>query len=386
LLNLGQTLDRINGSVPRRSTIPILGHVLIEAKDKLLSVRGTNLDREVTVHIIADVTTPGIMAVPCDVLRGLVKRLDKDDNDVELCGDPDRLTIKSGRSHYQLSTEPVEDFPKPIEVHAEACCFEIDAKRLAELFGSVHYAACKEETRWYLVGVHMRIDDGRLTFVANDGHRLAVHEIEAPQGSKGMPSVIIPSDTVRELQAMLNHVVGAVSIHVSETAVHFQAGALGLGSRLIDGDYPDYERVIPKTDAPTVTVSPEQLADACERALLVYTGIDEKQPWVKLVVGNDGLSILASVHKTGHSGTEIIDAMGESKVGAAVSVNPRYLIDVCKVMGESIVDIQMNGAGSAILVTSENKPQMRHIMMSQNRAAEQRVRELSHAEDVAIYE
>jgi DNA polymerase-3 subunit beta len=309
------------------------------------------------------------MAVPCDVLRGLIKRLGKDDDvDVELSGDSDRLTIKSRRSHYQLSALPAEDFPRPIEVHANAHRFEIDAPHLAELLGSVLYAACKEETRYHLVGIYMSIDGDRLVFVAADGHRLAVHEIDAPEGSQGMPGVIIPSDTARGLQTILGHVKGTVSIHVDSTAIHFQAGVwLGLGSRLVDADYPDYKNVIPKADVPTVTVSPEQLADACERALLVYTGVDEKQPHVKLCVNDDGLAISASVHQTGHSGTEIIDAMGDSKVGAAVSVNPRYLIDVCKVMGEDIIDIQTNGAGSAILVTSENKPQMRHIMMPQNR-------------------
>ncbi|MEM9429842.1 MAG: DNA polymerase III subunit beta, partial [Pseudomonadota bacterium] len=247
-----KAMNRAQSVVERRNTIPILANVLIDAEGEGISLRATDLDIEVIDRTAAMVLQPGAVTVGAHTLHDIVRKL-PDGAMVELADDPGsgRLSIRAGRAQFALATLPREDFPVMASAEYD-CNFAVDVQTLKRLFDKSKFAISTEETRYYLNGVYMHVGAGAdgptLRCVATDGHRLARIEAELPSGADALPGVIVPRKTVLELARLLEGDT-PIAVSVSETKIRFATPEVTLTSKVIDGSFPDYARVIPQANA-----------------------------------------------------------------------------------------------------------------------------------------
>lgn len=358
---LAGALGQVKGCVPTRSTIPILGHVLLAANGNGVSLRGTNLEMEATAQIAAEVATPGSIAIPGDVLHGIAKRWPKSDA-ATLVIDGNRAQVSCGRSRYTLRTLPPDDFPaeRPIE---DGATFEIAGRVLAEILGTTRYAAATDDGRYYLCGVHLAVAGDRLVATATDGHRLARRSCSAPEGCAGMPGVIIPTDAVREIVDLVGDIEGDVKVTVSDRRVRVEADVFAFSSGLVDGKYPDIDRVIPARGEAGVTVGVKLLAAALDRAAVVYAATDQKAPAARFVAGARGLDLIAGVDGFDKA-SEDVEATVHDR-GAEWSVNVKYLADMLKQLPDCEVAVHVNGKAGPVVFIAADQPDALHLIMPQ---------------------
>ena len=244
-----KALGHVHRIVERRNTIPILANVLIEAADGKLALKSTDLDLEASEQVSADVAQNGATTVPAHVIYDIVRKLpDGAQASLETIGDTGQLVLRSGRSRFTLQALPASDFPD-LTSGEFSHRFALPAAELKRLIENTQFAISTEETRYYLNGIYLHtVDVGgtpMLRAVATDGHRLARVETQAPEGSVGIPGVIVPRKAVNEVQKLLEDLSQDVTIEISTAKARFQFGDVVLTTKLIDGTFPDYARVIP---------------------------------------------------------------------------------------------------------------------------------------------
>src|SRR5690606_24372851 len=246
---LVKAISQAQSVVERRNTIPILANVLIETTDEGVSFRATDLDIEVVDRAPAQVELPGAPTVSAVMLNEIARKL-PDGALVQITSDDaaGRLTVEAGRSNFSLATLPREDFPVLAATEYSAN-FTAPASVLRRLFDKAKFAISTEETRYYLNGVYMHVaesEDGPMVrCVATEGDRLAPIDAPLAAGAPGLPGVIVPSKTVGELRQLLDDDDADIAVSVSETKIRFATAEITLTSKVIDGTFPDYSRVIP---------------------------------------------------------------------------------------------------------------------------------------------
>ena len=292
--------------VERRNTIPILANVLIEAEGDSVSFRATDLDIEVVDRVSAHVERAGATTVSAVMLHEIVRKL-PDGGLVQLIDDgvSGRLNVQCGRSSFALATLPREDFP--VMASSEyASNFSAPAGVLRRLFDKSKFAISTEETRYYLNGVYMHVATGEdgpvLRCVATDGHRLARIDAPLPDGAADMPGVIVPRKTVGELRKLLDDDSATIAVSVSETKVRFATAEITLISKVIDGTFPDYTRVIPMGNSRRLEVDAAEFAKAVDR---VATISSERSRAVKLVLEEDRMVLSVNAPESGHAEEEL---------------------------------------------------------------------------------
>src|SRR5690606_29586385 len=247
--SLLKALSHVHRVVERRSTIPILSNVLLAADGSALSLKATDLDLEVAESIAAMVEGPGSTTVPAHLLYEIVRKLpDGGEVMLRLSDDAASMAVLSGRASFRLQCLPQSDFPQ-LSAGEFSHVFRMDSQELKKLIDRTQFAISTEETRYYLNGIYFHVIEAggrlRLRAVATDGHRLARSEMEAPAGAEGMPGVIIPRKTVAELHKLVDEPDIKVVVELSDSKIRFTIGQVVLTSKLIDGTFPDYQRVIP---------------------------------------------------------------------------------------------------------------------------------------------
>jgi len=260
-----KALNHVQSVVERRNTIPILSNVLVRAKDAAVKLTATDLDIEIIEEAPADIAQEGAVTVPAHLLHDIVRKL-PDGAQLELDQGPDRgrLSIVSGRSRFALQALPPEDFPD-LAAGEPANHFNISAASLKALIEKTRFAISTEETRYYLNGIYLHEETETLRAVATDGHRLARAQAPLPDGAKGMPGVIVPRKTVLELAKLIEDQEGDIAVALSAAKVRFSFEGLVLTSKLIDGTFPDYERVIPRHNDKTLDLDTKLFAGAVDR-------------------------------------------------------------------------------------------------------------------------
>lgn len=323
--------------VERRASIPILGNVLIEADGARVSFRSTDLDVEAIAAAPAVVEAAGVVTVPAHMLHEIARKL-PDGVMVAMAASEDtgRLDVRAGRSRFTLATLPPEDFP--ILANGDyASTFTCSAAVLARLFGKSKFAMSTEETRYYLKGVFLHEAQGPdespvLRAVATDGHRLARIDAPLPDGARGMPSVIVPRKSVLGLSKMLEG--GApITVAVSETKVRFATAGFTLTSKVVDGVFPDYARVIPAANTRRLEVDAAEFVEAVDRAATVSS---ERAQAVKLTLAADRL--IVSVGAPDASAAEEDLAVAYDAEPLDIGINAKYLLTlVAQVESENAV-------------------------------------------------
>jgi DNA polymerase-3 subunit beta len=321
-----RSLAHVQSAVERRNTIPILSNVLLKAEDGVLSLATTDMDLEINEAVAAKVSTPGATTAPAQTLFEIVKRLPEDAQvELELDVSGNQMTVKSGRSNFKLSCLPVSDFPE-IGQGELPTDFSIPANDLRTLIDRTRFAMSTEETRYYLNGiyVHAAESDGVavLRAVATDGHRLARFEMPLPDGAATMPGVIIPRKAVAEVRKLIEDAGDAIQISLSESKIRFQFDHIVLTSKLIDGTFPDYQRVIPEGNDKIVEVNPKIFTAAIDR---VSTISDGKSRAVKMLLNGKTMTLSANSPEAG-SAVEDIEVNGNDNM--EIGFNAKYLLDI----------------------------------------------------------
>jgi DNA polymerase III subunit beta len=290
-----RSLGHVHRVVERRNTIPILSNVLLRAEDGGMRLKATDLDIEVTETIPADVSQPGSTTVPAYVIYDIVRKLPEGAQvSLEMTGDTGQMQLRSGRSRFLLQSLPESDFPD-LAAGELPHRFTVPAGDLKRLIDKTQFAISTEETRYYLNGIYLHtLDAGGQTVlraVATDGHRLARVELPAPAGSEAMPGIIVPRKAVAEIQKLVETMGEGVLIELSSAKVRLSLGGVVLTSKLIDGTFPDYQRVIPAANDKRLTVERDDFAKAVDR---VSTISSERGRAVKLAINEGRLLRLGS--------------------------------------------------------------------------------------------
>ncbi len=357
-----KALAQAQSVVERRNTIPILANVLIEAEGNHVSLRATDLDIEVVDRAPAMVERAGATTVSAVMLHEIVRKL-PDGALVSLSEDSaaGRLTITAGRSTFSLATLPKEDFPV-MATSEYSSNFAAKAPVLRRLFDKAKFAISTEETRYYLNGVYMHVSQGEggkvLRCVATDGHRLARIDADLPEGADGMPGVIVPRKTVGELRKLLEDDDAMIAVSVSETKVRFATPAITLTSKVIDGTFPDYTRVIPTGNTRKLEVDAAEFAKAVDR---VATVSSERSRAVKLSLEEDRLILSVNAPDSGAAEEELAVAYGDERL--EIGFNAKYLLEIASQVDRENAVFLFNSAADPTLMREGNDTSAVYVVM-----------------------
>ncbi len=357
-----RSLGHVHRVVERRTTIPILSNVLLRAGDGGLQLKATDLDIEVTETIPADVSGAGSTTVPAHVIYDIVRKLPEGAQvSLEIAGDGGQMQIRSGRSRFMLQALPESDFPD-LAAGELPHRFALPAADLKRLIDKTQFAISTEETRYYLNGIFFHtLDAGAgtvLRAVATDGHRLARVEMPAPKGSEGMPGVIVPRKAVAEIQKLVEDGGESVEVELSPAKIRLTFAGVVLTSKLIDGTFPDYQRVIPTGNDKQLVVERADFAKAVDR---VSTISSERGRAVKLSL-NDGRLTLSVNNPDSGSATEEIEVDYDS--GALdIGFNARYLLDITGQLDGDTALFRLADPGSPTVIQDRDGAPALYVLM-----------------------
>ena len=358
-----KALSHVQSVVERRNTIPILSNVMIEAAKGELKLTATDLDIEIVETIPSDVLRNGAATAPAHMLYDIVRKL-PDGAQVQaelLTAEGGRLAVSAGTSRFELACLPKEDFPQ-MASGALPHRFRLAADDLKRLIQKTRFAISTEETRFYLNGIYLHAaKEGKthaLRAAATDGHRLARFELDLPEGAADMPGVIVPRKTVNELQRLLDDADGAIEISLSDTKIQFTFNGLELTSKLIDGTFPDYQRVIPAGNDKVLSVESKEFAQSVDR---VSTISADKTRAVKLHIAKEKVT-LSVVNPESGTATEELGA-NYSASPIEIGFNARYLLDITSQMEGKEVRFLLSDAGSPTIIEDTEDSRTLYVLM-----------------------
>ncbi|MES2700207.1 MAG: DNA polymerase III subunit beta [Pseudomonadota bacterium] len=358
-------LSHVQSVVERRNTIPILSNVLIEASsDGLVKIMATDLDIQVVESLAANrVESAGSITVSAHLLFDIARKL-QDGAEVSLETADNRMVVKANRSRFQLPTLPRDDFPVIVEGDLPTS-FEVPAATLAELIDRTRFAISTEETRYYLNGIFLHVadeDGGVLKAAATDGHRLARFTIPRPAGAEGMPDVIVPRKCVAELRKLLEEALdGNVLVDLSPSKIRFTLGGEGgvvLTSKLIDGTFPDYSRVIPTGNDKLLKLDPKSFFAGVDRVATIAT---EKTRAVKMALEADKVTISVTSPDNGNASEEL--AADYRSEPMEIGFNATYLKDILAQIDSDTVELHLADAGAPTLIRKDEKSPALYVLM-----------------------
>lgn len=360
--NLLKTLSHVQSIVEKRNTIPVLSNVRIEALEDGISFKATDMDTEITEIVDAKTIETGATTAPAHMLYDIVRKL-SDGSEVEITfpDEKGQLTIASGRSKFSLSTIGVEDFPV-ISGDKLPVNFVMEKEELKDVIDRTKFAVSTEETRYYLNGVYMHAkkegDAKVLRVVATDGHRLACVESPLPKGAEDLAGVIVPRKTVTEIRKLLDdNNADHITISMSENKVRFAFEDITLTSKLIDGTYPDYERVIPTDNDKNLELGVKDLSSAVDRVSVVA----ERTRAIKMITGNSKVTIITSSPDLG-SAQEELEAKYEGE-SVEIGYNFRYLLDILQEVKGDAVRISFADASSPSVIHDTTDSSAIYVLM-----------------------
>lgn len=360
--HLLKSLGHVHRVVERRNTIPILSNVLIKAEGGAVQLKATDLDLEVVESVPAMVEQTGATTVPAHILHDIIRKL-PDGADVSLdSGSTDgTMALKAGNSRFTLQMLPETEFPD-ITAGEFSHTFSLDAAELKKLIDRTQFAISTEETRYYLNGIYLHAQEqsGELVMraVATDGHRLALADIPAPQGCENMPGIIVPRKAVGEIQKLLDGADERVQVELSDSKIRITLGTVILTSKLIDGTFPDYERVIPRNNDRDLRLDRATFEKAVDR---VSTISSERGRAVKLSLSNDMLVLSVTNPDSGTATEELAVQYASDELD--IGFNAKYLMDIASQLTSESALFKFSDPGMPTLVQDEADPTTLFVLM-----------------------
>lgn len=342
--------------------VPVLGNVLLRAYAEGLKLTATDLDREITVPITADVAETGAITVPVHTLQQFVSKLDPDAAvKLAVVEEGRAVQVSSGRSRLKLMALPALDFPE-LPVADLKNTFKMTGPGLVNLLGDVQFCVGTEETRYFMCGVFLRATAGMLHAVATDGHKLAKNVVSLPEGAEGMPHIIIPTKAVQRIMAIAKDADddSPITVSLGETRICIETSdGTRFISKLIDGTYPDYERALPMDNDVFATVERNVLERAVER---VSTVVDGKSKAVRMAFSKGKIDLSVDNYDRGSTEDTIeVDYVHEEPI--RIGFNAKYVREALSAIGGREVKFHLKDMGSPTLVTSADKPQLLIVLM-----------------------
>ena len=362
-----KALAHIQSVAEKRNTIPILANVLIVVKDGRLSLTATDMEIAVVEQIASGAVRDGSTTAPAAVLYEIVRKL-PDGAEVELdhSGGDAPLALRAGRYATSLNVLAVDDFPS-MTTGSLLHSFHIPAPVLRGLIDRTRFAISTEETRYYLNGIYLHVADGgageagpMLRAVATDGHRLARVQTELPAGAAGMPGVIVPRKTINELRKLLDEAADDVEVGLSETRIQFTVGSVMLTSKLIDGTFPEYERVIPRDNDKILRVGKKDFSDAVARVAAIS---QERSRPVKLSIDRNLLILSAASPDQGTAKEELDEGrVTYDSTPLEIGFQARYLNDITDQI-EKDVEFAFSDSAAPTVVRDVDSPSALYVLM-----------------------
>jgi DNA polymerase-3 subunit beta len=356
-----KSLGHVQSVVERRNTIPILSNVLIEASENgAIKLTATDLDLQIVETLSGDVEIAGSTTVSAHTLFEIARKM-ADGSQVQLHAADGRMAINAGRARFSLGTLPREDFPMIAEGELPTS-FELPAPSLIQIIDKTRFAISTEETRYYLNGIFLHVtEDGEplLRAAATDGHRLARVTLPRPTGADGMPDIIIPRKCVAEVRKLLDESGdNNIQIDLSASKIRFTFDNAILTSKLIDGTFPDYTRVIPTANDKLLKIDPKSFAEGVDRVATIAT---EKTRAVKMALDKDKITLSVTSPENGTAAEEV---PGDYKSdGFEIGFNARYLLDILgEIKGDS-VELHLADASAPTLIRENDKSPALYVLM-----------------------
>ena len=353
-------LSHVQSVVERRNTIPILSNVLIEASDGALRLMATDLDLQINENVPADVEQPGATTVSAHTLFDIARKL-PEGSQVQLAAAEGKMQIVAGRARFNLGTLPRDDFPVIAEGELPVS-FELPAETLKQIIDKTRFAISTEETRYYLNGIFLHVsDEGAqpvLKAAATDGHRLARVTMPRPDGAEAMPDVIVPRKCIAELRKLLDEIDGSVGVSLSNSKVRFDLGQALLTSKLIDGTFPDYSRVIPTGNDKILKIDPRSFEEGVDRVSTIAT---EKTRAVKMALERDKIVLSVTSPENGTAAEEVPGDYAAA--GFEIGFNSRYLLDILGQVEGDTVEVHLADAAAPTLIRENDKSPALYVLM-----------------------
>ena len=359
--NIFKSLSYVQSIVEKKNTIPVLSNVLIQAKENNLILSATDMDISITAQLNCNIIEEGFATVPAHTLYDIIRKL-PDGNEVEfISNDGKMFSIRSGKSKFSLGCLPKEDFPI-IEVDKLKSEISIESQELLKLIEKTRFAISNEETRYFLNGIYFHNQDTdnnrNLSIVATDGHRLAKIDYESNNDLDEIPGVIIPKKTINELSKLLSDYNGTVKINLDPNKIIFFIDKSVLISKLIDGNFPDYTKVIPSNNLNVLKVNRELFCEAVDR---VSTITNERSRAIKFRLFNNLVNITASNSENG-SASEDIQAEYNGKE-IEIGFNSKYILEMISQLEDEYVILKFNDENSPMIANESSNANLIYVLM-----------------------
>ena len=353
-----KTISHVQNAVERRNAIPILANVKIQAEGDSVVLSTTDMEMSITEKVAASVEKKGAITVSASMLHDIVRKL-PDGAEVNLNTDSgnDTLSLTSGRSKFSLQTLPVDEFPLLSEGDA-ICDFTLQAAVLKNMLDRTKFAISTEETRYYLNGIFMHTKGDTLCAVATDGHRLAKIEIQSPKGAKFEDGIIIPRKAVGEINKLLEENDDSIGISLSDNKVKFTIGNIVLISKLIDGKFPDYERVIPKGNNMVLTAECREFAKAVDR---VSTVSSDKMRAVKIGLSKNNIKVSAASQEHGNAEEDVPASYNGDEL--EIGFNSKYLMDISEQIDSGSLKMLLADQSSPSIIQDDKNDNAIYVLM-----------------------
>lgn len=350
-------LQIVSGIVERRHTLPILANILIRKDGEKVSFLSTDIEVQITTN--AEIGSGGEIAATTVAARKLldILRALPEDHDVTLKLDNKRMTVQAGKSRFSLQTLAAEEFPTVAQAEHFNASVSLPQKTLKHLFNMVHFSMAQQDIRYYLNGLLLVVDGKNVMAVATDGHRLAFAQVEVEQAFERQ-EVIIPRKTILELQRLLEDKDDLVQLDIANNQVKLTFADIELISKLVEGKFPDFNRVIPKGYKNNFTLNREQLLRSLQRAAIMTS---DKFKGVRCVVAPGSMQILSTNADQEEAVEEIeIDYGGDT---VDIGFNVTYLLDVLNNLKVDQVNVALGDSNSSALITVPDNPDFKYVVM-----------------------
>ena len=363
--DLLKALSHIHGIVEVRHTLPILSNIILEAKDDKLILSSTNLDIYCSDKIKAEVLKSGEVSVSAITFFEIIKRLPSGSEVLMIMEEGENeIRLTCGRSKFNLSTLKTDDFPI-ISDSDLSTNFVLSADELIRIIDKTKFAVSNEETRYYLNGIFLhKAERNSIQFlraVATDGHRLAQYDIPLPQGAEDITGIIIPKKTIYELRKVLDDANGDVSVSLNENKIKFSFNDLKVVSKVIDGTFPDYTRVIPQKNDKNFKTNNSDLKNAIDRVSAVAANEESKSKAIKFCIENNSLSLSVESQSKG-SANEMID-VNYSGDKVDIGFNSKYIIDICNEVDGDEISISLSDSISPAIILDKTDENLFFVLM-----------------------
>jgi DNA polymerase-3 subunit beta len=349
-------LQQVIGAVERRQTLPILGNVLFKSSGGDLTLSATDLEIEMVSSVVSESTDDFQVTIPARKLLDICKAL-PESSTINFNIEENKVTLTSGRSRFSLATLPASDFPSLDEIAVQQS-FSLQQKQFKSLFDRTSFAMAQQDVRYYLNGILMEMSPAGIKLVATDGHRLALSEVKLEGATLDERQIIVPRKAVLELSRLLDVSDALVNCELSQSHLRVETGSLIFTTKLIDGKFPDYQRVIPVDGNKILEVQRDTLKQAMSRIAILS---NEKYRGIRLSLSEGNLSIQANNPDQEEAEEELQVDYSETEM--EIGFNVTYLIDVLNVLGSEKVQIKLKDSNSSAIMSDSEDESSLYVVM-----------------------